>query len=83
MSWWAWWASLQPEWRTKDSFGRPVVGGEGTWDNLRYPGKNGMLMVLLSLWWWRGIATATIDDWTVAVHDVCWVLEKMAAAPPR
>ncbi|KAI0735943.1 hypothetical protein C8Q76DRAFT_573844, partial [Earliella scabrosa] len=76
--WWAWWGGLQPNWRSRDDRGRPIIDdsaacGENTWEGLRKPGANGVLMVLLSLCWWREIATpATLDAWQDAVMDVTW-----------
>ncbi len=80
-SWWAWWISLQPEWRAMDSAGRPLRNGEGPWDDLVQPGQNGMLLVLLSLVWWHGIAPeSSRGDWDAAVRDVAWVLDQMVLA---
>ncbi|KAI1782807.1 hypothetical protein LXA43DRAFT_846143, partial [Ganoderma leucocontextum] len=77
-AWWGWWGRLQPEWRQRNEGGRPCPGGEGPWDALKKPGQNGMLMVLLSLVWWKEIATdATASEWLAAVRDVGWVLAKM------
>ncbi len=81
-AWWAWWSQLQPEWRVRGADGRPVPGGSVVDDwgkSLCRPGKNGVLMVLLALVWWKEITTAaTTVDWDVAVQDVAWVLSQMA-----
>ncbi|KAI9070211.1 hypothetical protein FKP32DRAFT_1558348 [Trametes sanguinea] len=59
--------------------GRPIIGGQGDWDALVQPGRNGILIVLLSLVWWRAAATSsTLDDWHAAVQDVRWVVVSMA-----
>lgn len=80
MLWWEWWAGLQPAWRECDDRGIPVIGGSGDWNALRAPGKNGLLIVLLSLAWWREAATnATMQRWTAALADVAWVIQSMAA----
>ncbi|KAI1784624.1 hypothetical protein LXA43DRAFT_867160, partial [Ganoderma leucocontextum] len=50
--WWSWWASIQPEWRERNSVDLPVIGGHGDWDALKRPGKNSLRIVLLSLAWW-------------------------------
>ncbi len=77
--WWLWWGGLQPEWRLRDSSGRPVPGGNGDWDVLKNPGKNGLMMVLLSLSWWHGVlSSATRMEWQAAVIDVSWVISSMA-----
>ncbi|RDX40321.1 hypothetical protein OH76DRAFT_1459537 [Lentinus brumalis] len=76
--WWKWWAGLQPSWRIRDAQLRPVIGGEGDWEALKKPGKNGLLMVLLSLAWWSDAATAaTRSQWDIAVKDVSWVMVSM------
>ncbi|KAI0716930.1 hypothetical protein C8Q76DRAFT_616890, partial [Earliella scabrosa] len=75
--WWSWWGGLQPGWRIRGPSGRPCTGGEGPWDELSVPGKNGMLIVLLSLLWWHGIMSETRGDWEAAVRDVVWVLQQM------
>ncbi|KAI9061403.1 hypothetical protein FKP32DRAFT_1576114 [Trametes sanguinea] len=67
--------------RTRGDGDRLVIGGQGSWEDLTQPGKNGMLIILLSLSWWRGSATAaTLDDWNAAVEDVSWVIQSMARA---
>ncbi|KAI0323656.1 hypothetical protein GY45DRAFT_1226980, partial [Cubamyces sp. BRFM 1775] len=72
-AWWCWWSGLQPSWRMPNGGGRPVACGDGAWGDLRSPGKNGLLMVLLSLVWWRDTATdATMQDWSAAAADVRW-----------
>ncbi|KAH9846594.1 hypothetical protein C2E23DRAFT_872276 [Lenzites betulinus] len=71
--WWNWWTQLQPEWRQLDADGRPVIGEDGDWDSLKSPGKNGVLIVLLSLVWWREVATEqTVRLWAAALADVGW-----------
>ena len=55
------------------------MAGSRDWSKLECPGKNGLLIVLLSLVWWREIATATtLEDWHAAAADVGWVAEAMA-----
>ncbi|EIW56589.1 uncharacterized protein TRAVEDRAFT_81082, partial [Trametes versicolor FP-101664 SS1] len=77
-SWWKWWSGIQPEWRRQAGQGRPAIGGDGDWECLTNPGKNGMFIVLISLVWWREQATAqTLDDWAAAVADVEWVIASM------
>ncbi|KAI0705720.1 hypothetical protein C8Q76DRAFT_630374, partial [Earliella scabrosa] len=77
--WWGWWSSLQPTWRERGSDGRPLIGDSpGHWESLQKPGKNGFLLVLLSLVWWKECATArTESSWQAAVADVAWVLGNM------
>ncbi|KAJ7229602.1 hypothetical protein C8J57DRAFT_1013490, partial [Mycena rebaudengoi] len=51
--WTRWWGSLQPEWREKRD-GVWCIGGEygDDWDSLWYPGQNGCLSVVASLYFW-------------------------------
>ncbi len=80
-SWWTWWVGLQPDWRATDGDDRPLMSGEGPWDDLVQPGQNGMLLVLISLVWWHGIMTdASRSAWEAAVREVGWVLEQMVRA---
>lgn len=44
------------------------------------PGKNGIILVLLTLAWWKGAETGeTSDDWLEATADVAWVVYEMAS----
>ncbi len=80
-AWWKWWTELQPAWRDRSDDGRPVVGATvgDNWQTLARPGKNGMLITLLTLLWWKEVATqATEASWADAVKDVAWVMEQLA-----
>ena len=69
---------MQPEWRPCDlDDGSLVQEGVGEWLKLQRPGKNGMLLVLLSLWWWRAHPAADAAEWATAVDDVLWVLRSL------
>lgn len=82
--WRNWWEALQPDWRTFDEDGRLEQVGSGEWGALDHPGKNGVLMVLLSLMWWQDIATSqTLHDWNHAARDVAWTIWQMAMANDR
>ncbi|KAJ7791600.1 hypothetical protein B0H14DRAFT_2244995, partial [Mycena olivaceomarginata] len=82
VEWWAWWDSLQPEWRVKGDDGTWVsgeFGGEGEWDNaLLHWGPNGTLSIVAGLFFW---GCAVVDQpelrarWEFAVNDVAWILE--------
>ncbi|TDL14269.1 hypothetical protein BD410DRAFT_734350, partial [Rickenella mellea] len=73
--WWAWWTVLQPVWRSKSDDGRPLIEGEGSWEDLKKPGRNGFLGVLMALAWWKsGLRGADSSDWNAAVADVEWAL---------
>ena len=67
--WWAWWSSLQPDSRSGDD--KPTIDMD--WAKLRKAGKNGFLLVVLSLVWW-GKALGTDGGWQKAVAEVSDVL---------
>lgn len=76
--WWKWWTAIQPKWRA-DIFvnGRPVQRGDGDWLELRKPGKNGLFLALLTLFWWRRLESPPSQDWLDAVLDVRWVMLRL------
>ncbi|KAJ7736396.1 hypothetical protein B0H14DRAFT_2408355, partial [Mycena olivaceomarginata] len=74
-TWWSWWGRLAPSWRDRDERGRPVIGKQGPWESLVWPGGNGMLTAILCLGWWLEAEGDTTEDWHAAVKDVKWVLE--------
>ncbi|TDL23122.1 hypothetical protein BD410DRAFT_686583, partial [Rickenella mellea] len=77
--WWLWWAALQPAWRTFSSDGRPCIAGEGSWEALRKPGRNGLLSVLATLVWWRKeLGEDATPDWEGAVFDVEWAMHGLS-----
>ena len=45
-----WWISLQPTWWVSE--GTMVMSTEGNWDFLRKPGQNGLICVLVGLFYW-------------------------------
>ncbi|KAK7017447.1 hypothetical protein R3P38DRAFT_2785216 [Favolaschia claudopus] len=59
-AWWQWWGGLQPTWRVVDEarggrFRRlayPEGGEVKNWESLRFPGHNGALSLVASLYWW-------------------------------
>lgn len=75
--WWAWWRVLNPVWRVRD--GELVREGTGSWDNLRRPGKNGLLNIMACLKWWHGRLKSDLEreDWMRAQVDILWVLQSM------
>ena len=78
-----WWASLQPSWRSLE---RGVVSREisGDWGTLCAPGINGLLNVVILVYWW----SRTLDekkpkdgvrvDYEIFADDVSWVLSNLA-----
>ena len=96
--WRVWWLSLQPGWRLVGDLWPPVrdeVAGNG-WESLsgRY-GKNGIVIVVLSLFFWAQAldvdgfeAVGSKDpkmreEFSFAVDDVCWVLDRLTVVPAR
>ncbi|KAJ7772553.1 hypothetical protein DFH07DRAFT_733840 [Mycena maculata] len=87
VKWQAWWDSLQPTWRTRDSDGAWSVMGEygmggREWGPLYQWGVNGTLSILASLYFWgravRNDSEGQQVPWELAVWDVAWMLEGMA-----
>ncbi|KAJ7896578.1 hypothetical protein B0H13DRAFT_1623924 [Mycena leptocephala] len=77
-SFYTWWNTMQPSWRTCDSQGRWQVGGSYSdeWGILDCPGANGMLSVAAGLYFWGVEARRMYQKlWDEAVEDVVWMLE--------
>lgn len=74
----AWWTSFQPTWRTAN--GGALLKGDGDMEDLRKPGINGLLSVLAALFFWGsalGAGRESDVSWRRAVEDITWVLEKL------
>ena len=79
-----WWGSLQPSWR---SFKRGKVSHEvrGGWETLHAPRINGLLNVVILVYWWgRILEEEKPEDGTRAKYeefadDVAWVLSHLSA----
>ncbi|KAJ7030236.1 hypothetical protein C8F04DRAFT_961982 [Mycena alexandri] len=81
--WWAWWDTLQPAWRGKDSAGAWLIAGSygKEWDELMFWGQNGVLSVVASLYFWGCAVQENVElvgDWEVAVNNAAWVCEGLA-----
>jgi hypothetical protein len=79
-----WWKSLQPEWR-RNGPSANLSRDMGNLDDLRRPGKNGLLSVLAALFFWAANAekVGRIDweqPWGQAVDDVAWVIQRLRLA---
>ena len=80
----AWWASIQPPWR---SFKRGVVSREvrGDWDVIRAPCINGLLNVVVLVYWWGRILEeqkpedGVRADYEQFADDVTWVISNLSA----
>ncbi len=76
----AWWASLQPAWRTDG--GRGVLRRDGEdWECLRCSGINGLLSVLAALFFWgcavQKSKAATKSAWLRALDDVSYSITQL------
>ncbi|KAJ7053019.1 hypothetical protein C8F01DRAFT_933459, partial [Mycena amicta] len=79
--WWGWWRSNQPTWRRSGGEDAPLTRPDadgGSWQPLKAPGQNGMLLVVASLFWWgrtekerRGSQST---GWGQAVEEVRWAI---------
>ncbi|KAJ3889197.1 hypothetical protein GG344DRAFT_52141, partial [Lentinula edodes] len=83
---WAWWASLQPDWRLLDKNGLPMPFEEFGHDfsPLDKHGKNAWVGLLACLKWWRvGLEChdhdneVYIDDWLTIIADMTRMLGKL------
>jgi hypothetical protein len=72
--WWEWWSSLQPEQRIRNGQDSLTAARRDMdWSDLHKPGKNGFLLIMVSLVWWGN--TSNMDEsWLKAVLDVTSVL---------
>ena len=79
----AWWSTLQPSWR---SFERGTVSRQvqGSWGPLRYPRINGLLSVVILVYWWSHILDekepedGARADYDFFADDVAWVLSNLS-----
>lgn len=59
--------------------GQPILSTpEINLENLRHPGRNGLLLVMVSLTWWRAL-TDDAAEWKRAVVDVANVLRSLCS----
>jgi hypothetical protein len=80
--WWNWWISLQPEPRAhSDRNNIALLTVEMDWSKLQKPGKNGFLLVMISLVWWGKVSDMD-GGWLKAVIDVIAVLRCMQESNP-
>ncbi|KAJ7138902.1 hypothetical protein C8R46DRAFT_921821 [Mycena filopes] len=83
VEWQAWWDALQPKWRKKGSDGKWSLDGYGDgaeWGPLYQWGVNGILNLVVSLYFWGCSIVgndAQIREWELAVLDVSWMMEGM------
>lgn len=89
MVWWNWWSALQPSSRFEPSPSRSSLQVNSAsrsilpptylmdWESIRKPGKNGLILVIMSLRWW-GVASTASGQWQKAVDDVSSAIFCMA-----
>ena len=79
--WWSWWKSLQPNARgANDTEYMQPSRVDMDWTTLRAPGRNGFLLVMVSLTWW-GKLSGCSDAWQLAMLDVTVTLVCLCAQP--
>lgn len=73
-----WWASVQPEWRQGANEGI-LAGTDGDWSDLRKSGANGILSVIVSLFFWgtAGSVSKRKGSWGSSVEELISVLEHL------
>ena len=77
-----WWSSLQPPWR---SFERGIVSRQvqGSWGSLHCPHINGLLSIVILVYWWSHILDeedpedGVCADYNFFADDVAWVLSNL------
>ncbi|KAJ7063028.1 hypothetical protein C8F01DRAFT_985602, partial [Mycena amicta] len=72
----------QPDWRIVEESEHPIrTEAEGRpWGSMMAPGKNGILSVVASLYWWGSTLKRlgkTSQSWLDAVNDVAWAMEEL------
>ena len=75
-----WWASLQPAWRHFEDGSLRTDLVDGDWSELRRPGVNGVLNVLVALFYWGLLVVGdnkVRQRWLLAVEDCTMVLNHL------
>ena len=75
-----WWASLQPAWRHFEDGSLRTDLVDGDWSELRRPGVNGILNVLVVLFYWGLLVVGDNEvrqRWLLAVEDCTMVLNHL------
>ncbi|KAF7968788.1 hypothetical protein HWV62_29302 [Athelia sp. TMB] len=76
---WDWWVSLQPAARVDESLQLMRSGfGELDWGTVAMPGKSGIFLFVLGLYWWALVdGGCGKDRWRELAADVEWVCEEI------
>ena len=76
-----WWISMQPDWRGALKCGK-TNRVDGSWECLYQPGINGLLNVVILVYWWSKALEGGTKSSNAAYHwlaaDVTWVLSRLA-----
>jgi len=74
-----WWISIQPDWRRLKR--GEANRGDGCWECLYQPGINGLLNVVILVYWWAKASEGRGESGDPAYHwlveDVTWVLSRL------
>ena len=78
----AWWCQLQPEWRKFPGLDWPLcrdTPDDETWIEVRKGGGNGIVGVIVCLYWWREAARSSMEhsEYESVLEDVAWVLSQL------
>ncbi|KAH7875033.1 uncharacterized protein C8R40DRAFT_1046018, partial [Lentinula edodes] len=86
---WAWWANLQPDWRSLDENGLPMPFEEFGDDlsSLNKHGRNAWVGLLACLKWWKvGLGyhiaddnEAPVNEWLAIIADMTRMLDRLVA----
>ncbi|KAJ3831151.1 hypothetical protein EV361DRAFT_811499, partial [Lentinula raphanica] len=77
----AWWAFLQPNWRTfgEDKRPLPIIQFEDDWKSLDYFGVNGWFSLLAGIkWWGESLKQADDSGWNEELREWEFIIEDMA-----
>ncbi|KAK7019706.1 SERTA domain-containing protein 3 [Paramarasmius palmivorus] len=77
--WWVWWSRVvNPRWRPRAE-DMVMPGGNGSWEAVRMPGKDGFVLLLVSLRWWCDLLDRPGADclWLATLKSVYWTLEEL------
>lgn len=77
-----WWSSLQPVSHVKNRC-LLLATKEINWRKVNKAGPGGLVLVLLTLTWWKVACGGTSSiKWELVVEDVAAVLQQLPALPP-
>ncbi|KAH8094961.1 hypothetical protein DFH11DRAFT_1555174 [Phellopilus nigrolimitatus] len=80
--WRAWLKALMPDWRFMDDldwpFSRCTPESE-PWTSVRKGGKNGIFLIVLTLFWWRSVAKTNneLAEYLSALEEASWLFTQL------